>query len=330
MKLTVAIFAALAAFAPQVHAAHSEGMDIAELNDIIDDANFIVGSGKGKCSATLISTKYRLLTTAHHCVDDDIKWITKDVVENGEVKAKKVEVRSNVTVQQKVYQGASQVGGSEYKARIVAYSDYRLGHDLALLQLIPEKVPMTLDFPPLPKGRDAVRGEPVVIVSNPAMLDASLTNGIVVSTSRERESRTGEKTRLLQTNAGAFFGSSGGMLATADGHYLGTVVGGIPGAQVVFAVHYEHLHNMLTESCYGSLYDPEAPTYEVCDAERKAKAEEDEETVKGLLKKLVTQSTPGSARASDEVSDVEAMEACTLTTLMLGENFAYTDMAECQ
>jgi len=257
-----------------------------ELNLVIDNVNFIVGDGKGWCSATLISKEHRILTTAHHCLGKHIRWIDKKVVDEGEVVSKKVEVRTDVTVQQFLYNGASKVGGSSYKAKIIAYSDAQTGHDLAILQLVSKNIPQTLEASVLPISLETERGDPVVIVANPAMLDASLSNGIIASVSREKESVTGEKTRILQTNAGAFFGSSGGALLTDTGYYIGTVVGGIPGAQVIFAVHYSHLRDMLEENCFAELYDPEAIDYDTCVGSLEEGEATASETVKSILKEI--------------------------------------------
>lgn len=259
-------------------------LTIRELNDLVDSSNFIVNSG---CSGTLISVEHGLMLTAHHCVDGFIRWVDKEVVEDGTVKKKKVEVRRPVTVEQKVYAGSTQVGGASYKTEIVGYSDYTNGHDLALLRFMADKIPMDKAVPIIPKGRETVRGERVYVIGNPAGLDASVTQGIIVSTAREYQSKTGNKVQLLQTDAEVFFGNSGGVLMSADGYYLGTVSRGVPGTAVIFAIHYSHIREMLAENCYAELYDSEAQPFAECDAERKAKDEQKDKTVKDLLKELV-------------------------------------------
>lgn len=266
--------------------AMADPMSVKRLNTVVDQTNFIVDKG---CSGTLVSVEHRLVMTAHHCVDGKIRWIEKDVVENGEVKKKKVEVRSPINVEQKVYKGSTQVGGSLYKADILAYSDYRNGTDLALLQISANKIPMTVEVPMLPKDREALRAERVYVVGNPAGLDASITQGIIVSTTRESQSKTGNKLKLLQTDAEIFFGNSGGSLMSADGFYLGTVSRGIPGTAVVFAIHHDHIRSMLKDNCFAELYDSEAESFADCDKKRKDKTEAKKETVKDLLKKLVDQ-----------------------------------------
>lgn len=264
--------------------AKAEELTIQRLNAVIDQTNFIVDDG---CSGTLVSIKHRLVLTAHHCIDGKIRWIEKDVVEDGEVRKKKVEVRQPVKLEQKIYSGTTQVGGSQFMADIVAYSDVRTGFDLALLQIKADRVPMTIEVPMLPAGREAMRAEPVWVVGNPAMLDASVTEGIIVSTTREYQSSIGSKVQMLQTSAEVFFGNSGGVLMSRDGFYLGTISRGRPGTAIIFAMHYNHIRDMLKENCYAELYDPKAEDYQTCVDKRKAKEEAAAETVKSLLKKLV-------------------------------------------
>lgn len=277
MSLVLSAFMAL--FLP-AHAA----ITIPELNSIIDETNFIVGRG---CSGTLISREHRLVMTAHHCIDGEIRWIDKEEVVEGEVVKKKVEVRKDVDLEQVFYDGASKVGGSKYKAEILAYSDATEGADLALLRLRPKSIPMTREVPLIAKGVDALRGETVYVVGNPAGQEGSVTKGIIVSVNREQDTSVGKKVQMIQTDAEIFFGNSGGVLMSETGQYLGTVSRGIPGTAVVFAIHYSHVQEMLKEACYAELYDAAAVSYEDCTAEREAKQEADEETVKSLLKQLL-------------------------------------------
>lgn len=273
------ILAALAAFFSSAHA-----LTIPELNSIIDETNFIVGRG---CSGTLISKEHRLVMTAEHCLKGDIRWVEKEEVIDGEVKKKKVEVRRDVDLTQVFYDGASKVGGSQYKAEILAYSDANEGADIALLRIRPKNIPMTREVPLIAKGVEALRGETVYVVGNPAGQEGSVTKGIIVSMNRENDTSVGNKVKMIQTDAEVFFGNSGGVLMNDEGKYLGTVSRGIPGTAVVFAIHYDHVQEMLSEACYGELYDPEAKSYEDCIAEREAKEEEEDETVKGLLKQIL-------------------------------------------
>lgn len=273
-------------FIPVKANAANSPLTVEQLNDVVDSSNFIVGRG---CSGTLIDVKERLVLTAHHCVEGNIRWVEQEVVENGEVKKKKVEVRIPVSIAQKSYKGSTLVGASEFKADIVGYSDYRNGYDLALLQITAEKIPMTKDVPILPLGRDAVRGETIYVVGNPANLDATITKGIIASPHREYQSKVGNKVKMIQMDAEVFPGNSGGSLMSADGFYMGTISRGIPGTAVVFAMHYEHIRDLLKNNCYEILFNPEAKSIEDCNAEKKAKEEEAEKTLKDILKEALAE-----------------------------------------
>jgi len=273
-------FALQGASAQDAQVVNPEPITVSMLNDLVDQTNFIVGSG---CSGTLISVEHRLIMTAGHCVDSKISFANEEKVVNGEVTKIKREIRRDVTVSQKVYRGTTMVGSSTYQADILAYSDNRIAYDLALLQVKSERIPMTLAIPILPKGTDAVRGSRVYVVGNPAGLDASITQGIIVSTSRELEASNGTKTAMLQTDAEVFFGNSGGVLMSDTGFYLGTVSRGIPGTAVIFAVHYKHVQELLTNACFGKLWNPDADD-EKC---RAKKGNEDGDSVKDILKKIL-------------------------------------------
>ena len=286
MKKLVIATAVAAVMATTSVAVAAEPLSVKNLNEVVDQTNFIVDGG---CSGTLISVEHKLVITAHHCIDGKIRWIEKSVVEDGEVKKKKVEVRQTVNLEQKVYKGSTQVGGALYKAEILAYSNVNGGYDLALLQIQADKIPMTLDVPMLPKEREAMRAERVYVVGNPAGMDASITQGIIVSTTREFPSSNGTKLQMLQTDAEIFYGNSGGSLVSADGFYMGTVSRGIVGTAVVFAIHYKHIRDMLTENCFAELYDAKADSFALCDTNRKSKKDAKEKSVKDLLKEIVDQ-----------------------------------------
>jgi hypothetical protein len=284
-KTAVAVLVTTGAMAT---AQASEGripLSVLKLNKVVDQTNFIVDGG---CSGTLIGDpKHKLVMTAHHCIDRKIRWIEKDVVVNGEVKKQKVEIRLPVNLEQKVYRGSTQVGGAQYKADIIAYSDVRNGTDLALLKIKADKIPMTMGVPMLPAGREAMRAEPVWAIGNPAGLDASITEGIIVSMTREYKSPTGNKVQLIQTSTEVFFGNSGGVLLSQDGFYLGTISRGRPGTAIIFAMHYNHIRDMLDEHCYAELYDSDADSHADCIKAKEEKATAKEKTVKELLQELI-------------------------------------------
>ena len=136
--------------------------NVQEMNDQIDQTNFIVGLG---CSGTLISVEHRLILTAHHCISSRIRKVTRDVVgEDGKVEKVTFERRSRITVKQSDYADYEQVGSVSYQTIIL---DYKQERDLALLQLVGSNLRSTAAAPVLPAGVDIQRGEPVTAVGNP-------------------------------------------------------------------------------------------------------------------------------------------------------------------
>ena|SRR3990167_1027891 len=245
----------------------SRAWEVEVMNKTVNQTNFIVSSG---CSGTLISLKHRLITTAYHCVRSDIRQIDEEKVVDGEVKKVQREVRDEVNVEQKFYDGSSKVGSASFQTSIVAYNK---NHDLALLQMKQKDIPQTLEVPVLPMGKEMVRGAVVWLIGNPAGLDATVTTGIISSVTREMENPNGSRVAMLQSDAGAYFGSSGGSMVDDKGQLVGVIARGIPGASVVLAVHYKHIRKLLDEACYGEVWDSTSKSHDVCIAEKKAKAE---------------------------------------------------------
>ncbi len=226
---------------------------VSEMNKVVDETNFIVGAG---CSGTLISTEYRLIVTAYHCVARNIKTITKNVVGiDGKIEKVKFEKRTPMVVQQKDYDEFDQVGSLSYVTNIVAYFK---GRDLALLQLKGDKLRSTISADVLPKGVKVLRGERVVAVGNPRMMDASITAGIVSSITRTFSIGGNEEAPYIQFDANIQPGSSGGALFNDKGQYIGTTVAAFPGSDLGLAVPVYELHVMLDEACFGSVYDKDA------------------------------------------------------------------------
>ncbi len=104
-----------------------------------------------------------------------------------------------------------------------------LGHcalsDIAVLKL--DKKP---DIEPLPLA-DSSRikiGEPVIAIGNPFDLRDTLTSGIVIQINRFTEIQYNTQSRwvsnLIQFDAAANFGNSGGPLANAHGEIIGVII----------------------------------------------------------------------------------------------------------
>lgn len=112
--------------------------------------------------------------------------------------------------------------GSESDADVV---NTRPEQDLAVLQAraMPEGIP-----PAVLKGSDRLReGEPVVAIGFPFGIGPSVSSGVVSGKERKFASPEGksEMSDLIQFDAAANPGNSGGPLATMDGEVVGVVAG---------------------------------------------------------------------------------------------------------
>lgn len=244
--------------------------DVRGMNEQIDETNFIVGSG---CSGTLISVKYRLVLTAHHCVSSNIRRVKRNVVgDDGKIEEVTFERRSRMTIKQSDYAKYEQVGSVSYETIIF---DYKQERDLALLQLVGENLRSTVAAPVLPSNLEIMRGEPVTAVGNPLGLDATVTTGVVSSTNRTFEVpwALNERVPLVQLSANVNGGSSGGALYDSKGRLIGVVIAGFRGTDLGFAVPVFELYPLLDRLCMASVYDGDADDA-ACVAEREAKKAE--------------------------------------------------------
>ena len=105
--------------------------------------------------------------------------------------------------------------GNSYKATVLATDP---ANDLALIQIRPE-VPM----PFLALGdSDGVKvGQKVLAIGNPFGLEGTLTTGIISSTGRSIQDRSGVLKDLFQTDAAINPGNSGGPLLDSSGNVIG-------------------------------------------------------------------------------------------------------------
>lgn len=243
--------------------------NVAEMNRQIDETNFIVGKG---CSGTLISLEYKLIVTAHHCIANQIKTVTRDVAgKDGKISKQSFERRDKVTVSQQDYARFSNVGSITYQTIILGFKQER---DLALLQLVGDNLRSALAAPVLGPDEEVMRGEPVVAVGNPRMMDASVTTGVVSSTSRTFRLPWAlfEEVPLVQFDANIQPGSSGGALFNERGTYIGTTIAAIPGSDLSLAIPAYELQDLLTEMCLASVFDIAADDA-ACEAAKVAEEE---------------------------------------------------------
>ena len=271
MRLIIALGLSLVVFSSTVGAEERSPWTLEEMNKTLDASNFIVGQG---CSGTLISLEYRLILTAHHCIDQYVSIVTrKDSAADGTVKEIERERLRRVTITQKDYDGHSQVGALSYETEILARIKDR---DLALLQLVGDNLRSSVAARVLPEGAPIYRGESVTVVGNPRGLDTSVTRGIVSSVNRSWEVSwaNGEEVPLIQFDAAAAPGNSGGAVYDSAGYLIGVTVAGSRG-EFALAIPVSEVRDLLDANCLGSVHDPEADD-ETCQAEKDAE-EEDEE-----------------------------------------------------
>jgi S1-C subfamily serine protease len=251
MKLTT-IISALALTASSAFA-----WDLDDLNDHIEQTNFIVGN---HCSGTLISLEHRLILTNHHCMGKYISTKTEKVrdKETNTISDVKFEVFKDVPLSQKKYQDHRVVGSRSYTSDIV---DYNVDLDLALLQIVSTDLDQTRyakihpDYPQ--------RGETVWAVGNPFMLDASVTKGVLSNTNRTVQVGFKEFP-YYQIDAEIEGGSSGGSLYNDEGFLIGVPSAGAQGSSVGLAIPASRVRDFLTENCYEELWNEQAESYEVC------------------------------------------------------------------
>ena len=261
----LAIALATAAFVGQASAWEVESM-----NDTIDSANFIVDRG---CSGTLISLEHRLILTNFHCIGNAIVVRNKEVVgSDGVVSKVRVEELRPIKVSQKGYNKHSHVSEKTYIVDVVARWKQS---DLALLQVKDESMPNTIAAA-IFAGDEVLRGSEVFAVGNPLGLDATVTRGIVSSTTRTfRVSWADAEVPFIQIDAGIAGGNSGGSMYNTHGELIGVPAAGARNqGHLGLAIPFDRVQEFLTENCYGEVWDVEAASYEDCVAEKEAEDEE--------------------------------------------------------
>jgi S1-C subfamily serine protease len=133
--------------------------------------------------------------------------------------------------------GAKKVGvvfadGLEAEASVIGVQPE---HDLAVLQA--KTIPDDLQAATMRSTHDLLPGDRVIAVGFPFGIGPSVSDGVVSGLRREYRSPEGKRllTNLIQFDAAANPGNSGGPLATMDGEVVGIVTGILnPTAQRVF------------------------------------------------------------------------------------------------
>ena len=245
MKLLIAALAAF--FVATMSVAQEPNWSIEAMNEHIDQTNFIVGN---HCSATLISVESRLLLTNQHCVTQYLRTRTRQVVsDEGIVSNEKYEHRMDVPVSQRVYDGHRAVGQMSFSTQIVGHDE---GVDLALLQFRAETIPNTAASE-IFRGDKVHRGEVVYAVGNPLGLDATLTKGVISSTSRRIQVGRSER-NYFQMDAGIAGGNSGGALYNSVGHLIAVPAAAARGTMIGLAIPYNDIMEFLRANCFAPVF----------------------------------------------------------------------------
>ena len=232
-----------------------------DMNSDIDATNFIVKAGpigdtKGLCTGTLISKQYKLVLTANHCLTNNITVEEKEEADdNGVVDKVKREVYTDLQLEQKSYEGFKSIGSATFVAAIVAHNK---ATDMGLLQLRGSTIPQTIYSHVLGADGKVTRGDSVFAVGNPRGLDASVTHGIVSSTTRSfKITEDGDDQEFYQVDAAITFGNSGGALYNADGQLIG-VLDAKGDAGLGFVTPLDVIHKFLNADCYEDVWNTDA------------------------------------------------------------------------
>lgn len=230
------------------------------MNDTISSVNFIVNRG---CAGTLISKEHRLILTNHHCLSGGVMQKSKKVVDgDGKITTIQVEVLRDLDVKQIAYDGHQIVGESSYKAQIVARWKES---DLALLQ-IRANIPNGIEAK-IFAGDKVLRGEPVYAVGNPLGLDATVTKGVISSTTRMFRAPWADNTEVsfIQIDAGIAPGNSGGSLFNDTGELIGVPAAVFTGnGHLGLVIPFFRIQEFLTDNCWGEVWDDMAASRDVC------------------------------------------------------------------
>lgn len=229
--------------------------DWKDMNEAINQTNFIVAD---QCSGTLISTKYKLVLTNNHCLEGYVDKVEKEETDkSGKVEKVTREVFKDMELKQKSYKDFEAVGSVSLQAKIISHITK---YDLALLRIKADTIPQTLYSHVLADDKQVHRGDQVLVVGNPYMLDANLTKGVISSTNRVIHwDETNEDVPYYGVDAGINPGNSGGSLYNADGILIGVPAAGYRGATGLgFAIPAKLIREILTENCYEDVWNDAA------------------------------------------------------------------------
>jgi len=250
-----------------------EQIDLTELNQIVEQTNFIVNRG---CSGTLVDLKNKLVLTNYHCIDDNVSIVEKEETNTeGVVRKFKSKKYADVILEQNGYNGFDKVSTAMYIGEIVAEQKTV---DLAIVKIksdIPHKTASKI----LPESMKVVRGEGVYAVGNPGGMDATIVRGIVSNLNRTFEFPWTDNNKLpmIQFSGGIYGGNSGGALYNDGGYLIGVPAAGFTAANFIgLAVPVDVVRKFMAKNCLAEAFDEKADNAK-CMEEKKAKEKKSKE-----------------------------------------------------
>lgn len=175
-------------------------------------------------------------------------------------------------------------------------------------------------------------GEPVVTIGNPFDLTETLTSGIVSQINRFIEIETDSETRwvanLIQFDAAANFGNSGGPLLNSEGEVIGMVIARInpdEGDGIYYAVSANKIRRVAASLIDQGSYDYPWVGVEITNLTPQTAEDRELETTNGVLVKSIFTDSPAEAagiKADDIIVAIDGMAvrgAADLTSY-LGEH----------
>lgn len=222
-----------------------------KMNAQIENTNVIVS---GICSGTVIDAKLRLVLTAYHCITDNLREVEKKEIDpkTGEIRITKVQERIPMYVETwKRGADLDVISSARYEAEIKGADS---ASDTALLQVVDQSWTPKQAAPLASDSYTYDRGKVVYAVGNPAiMFDNSITTGIISAPARRIDFGDGRKIPLFQHSANCIGGNSGGAIYNADGEMIGTLTGGMRGADISLAVPISYAKAMITKAGFGAI-----------------------------------------------------------------------------
>jgi hypothetical protein len=208
-----------------------------------------------------VDVRQRLVLTAFHCINNNLRDVEKREVNpsTGEITIKKVQERVPMFIETWHYGPDYEVISSARYVADIKGSDP--DSDTALLQIEDEAWTPKAAAPFAPNGYKYQRGATVYAVGNPGItFDNSITQGIISAPARKLDFGNGVKIPLFQHSASVIGGNSGGAIYNDNGELIGTLTGGVRGADISLAVPISFAKAMIIKAGFAAVVGEATPT----------------------------------------------------------------------